>query len=148
MLECLAFESIIALMKLILAITLFVSSVQSSSAIAFKTLAIDLRSSNLLFCYAGYEHSSLESTVAIVNYKRYNNRVDGHKIPENSGVSAFLEKENIKAYHTGKSLKNQKKNEDICDKYSLERVRELAIATDNEDFIRLNPQEFDKYSTG
>ncbi|HBT4799496.1 TPA: hypothetical protein MB324_004102 [Klebsiella pneumoniae] len=132
-------------MKLFATLILLIGSVQTSHALMFRTLAIDLRASNLLFCYAGYDNSSLEDAVTIVNAKRYKPGPEGDRIPRDSGISDFLEDENLQAFYAGRDFKRNGTHENKCDRYSVNRVRELAMATDNEDFIRRNPQEFEKY---
>lgn len=132
-------------MKLFATLILLLCSMQTSHALMFRTVAIDLRASNLLFCYAGYENSKMENAVKIVNAKRYEAGPEGDRIPKDSGISDFLEDENLRAFHAGREFKSKGAHENQCDRYSVNRVRELAISTDNEDFIRRNPQEFDKY---
>lgn len=132
-------------MKLFATLIFLICSLQTSHALMFRTVAIDLRASNLLFCYAGYENSNMEDAVTIVNVKRYKPGPEGDRIPRDSGISDFLEDENLKAFHVGREFKSNGSHENKCDRYSVNRVRELAIVTDNEDFIRRNPQEFDKY---
>lgn len=94
--------------KLLPGVILILVSSQISGSETFESVAADLKASDLIFCYAGFENYGVTATSAIVNAMRSNTSKEKKKVLQSDVVRDFLERENLKAYFYGIAMKKKK----------------------------------------
>ncbi|WP_273929281.1 hypothetical protein [Klebsiella variicola] len=116
-------------MKLFTCVLLILASPQISGSEIFESIAGDLKVTDLVFCYAGFEKYGVTATSAMVNAMRTNTSKETKEVLQTDLIKDFLEQENIKAYSYGVSLKKQGNRAYDCLQYSENRVNMWAIST-------------------